>query len=73
MCPAHWRQVPLRFKHLVWKQYRPGQCDDKTPSPQWRAAADVAIACVAFRERRISEATLARIKQKASEVLKGED
>lgn len=50
MCLTHWRMVPQGLKVLVWKHYRPGQCDDKDPSAAWHAAADRAIAAVAAAE-----------------------
>lgn len=55
MCARHWRMVPLDLQRAVWRTYRPGQCDDKDPSPEWHVAADDAIAWVAFVEERITE------------------
>lgn len=52
MCFKHWRMVPRDLQRAVWATYRPGQCDDKRPSPEWHAAADAAIAAVAQKERR---------------------
>lgn len=70
MCPRHWRMVPRRTQLLVYKHYQNGQCDlDPMPSAKWHAAADVAIAQVAFKEQRISEETLKRIIAKAKTVL----
>lgn len=50
MCLLHWRMVPASMQRAVWNAYRPGQCDDKDPSPRWHEAADYAIAAVAERE-----------------------
>lgn len=47
MCARHWHMVPKRIQAAVWKHYRPGQCDDKSPSKEWFEAAGAAIASVA--------------------------
>jgi len=69
MCGRHWRMVPRLNQSLVWKYYRTGQCDDKQPSAEWHAAADLAIAAVALKEGRISDAGYERMKAKAVAVL----
>ena len=70
MCPKHWRMVPKKTQLGVWKFYQAGQCEGKyTPSPEWHASADVAIAQVAQKEGFISEDTLKRIYEKARSVL----
>jgi len=50
MCGPHWRMVPADLQRAVWAAYRPGQCDDKSPSAAWHEAADAAIAAVAEAE-----------------------
>ena len=50
MCFRHWKIVPRKIQQAVWKYYRPGQCDDKQPSPEWHQAADAAIGFVANQE-----------------------
>lgn len=55
MCIRHWRMVPKAIKADVWKHYRPGQCDDKRTSPEWRDAARRAIAAVLIAEQRACE------------------
>jgi hypothetical protein len=50
MCPHHWAMVPLHTKDRVLHAYRPGQCDDMRPSPEWLEAAFLAVAQVAARE-----------------------
>jgi hypothetical protein len=52
MCRRHWGRVPRVVQQDVWKHYRPGQCDDKDPSPAWHRAADAAIGAVAVKELR---------------------
>lgn len=39
MCLKHWRMVPKGIQREVWRFYRKGQCDDKTPSKDWLSAA----------------------------------
>lgn len=50
MCAKHWRMVPYKIQRRVWSNYRPGQCDDKNPTPYWHGAADAAICVVAHQE-----------------------
>lgn len=52
MCKAHWFMVPMLIRSRVWKHYRVGQCDDKSPSKEWLAAADDAIVAVYKAERK---------------------
>lgn len=51
MCYAHWKMVPRPLQQAVWAAYRPGQCDDMKPSPEWFKAADAAIEAVFEKER----------------------
>lgn len=51
MCPRHWRMVPRRLQSAVYVTYRPGQCDDMSPSQSWCKAAWAAIEHVAVQER----------------------
>ena len=50
MCYRHWKMVPLHLQRAVWAAYRPGQCDDMRPSPEWFEAADAAIKAVFEKE-----------------------
>ena len=50
MCRRHWYMVPNRIREAVWASYRPGQCDDMSPSVEWHQAADAAIGFVAAKE-----------------------
>ena len=50
MCSAHWRMVSRAKQRAVWASYRPGQCDDKSPSARWLEAAKAAIGEVAQKE-----------------------
>lgn len=51
-CRRHWAMVPKPLQREVWRHYRGGQCDDKSPSPAWHAAAAAALAAVAAAEGR---------------------
>ena len=50
MCRAHWARVPRKIQQAVWRNYRPGQCNDREPSEAWHVAADAAIGAVAAKE-----------------------
>ena len=50
MCPKHWAMVPEAVKADVYRHYRRGQCNDMRPSPEWIAAAKLAVALVAQAE-----------------------
>jgi hypothetical protein len=52
MCAHHWKMVPKDIQTMVWRHYRPGQCDDKRPSPEWMRAAQMAIDAVRVGERK---------------------
>jgi hypothetical protein len=51
MCLRHWKMVPRGLQRAVMAHYRPGQCDDKSPSDAWLVAAKAAIAAAAAKER----------------------
>lgn len=50
MCFRHWRMVPTHLQRLVWRTYRPGQCDDLSPSAEYCDAAKAAVVAVAYAE-----------------------
>lgn len=50
MCGRHWAMVPPYIRRGVWKNYRPGQCEDKNPSVTWMNFANAAIGWVAMQE-----------------------
>lgn len=39
MCRAHWFALPASLRSAIWRTYRPGQEQDKRPSPEYIAAA----------------------------------
>jgi hypothetical protein len=34
-CSTHWYSLPKDLRDEVWRTYRPGQEDDKRPSPAY--------------------------------------
>lgn len=56
MCKRHWLWVHPLLRKEVFRTYRPGQCDDKQPSEEWRTAAFAAVGYVALREGRTPSA-----------------
>lgn len=46
MCRKHWNMVPKAVQSRVWLYYRPGQEEDKNPSPTYLQAAKAAVAAV---------------------------
>lgn len=49
MCLAHWRKVRKPLQDAIWREYRPGQENDKSPSARYMAVQRRAVAEVAFR------------------------
>lgn len=43
MCAPHWYALPFSYRAAIWAAYRPGQENDKYPSPEYLAAAHAAI------------------------------
>jgi hypothetical protein len=50
MCLRHWRMVPIDIQRRVWKHFRPGQENDKRPSPEYIEVMKEAIEVVAKKE-----------------------
>lgn len=50
MCKRHWFMVPRVIRWEVWKYYVPGQEILKNPTPEYLAAANMAIRAVALQE-----------------------
>lgn len=55
-CKRHWSALPAPFQKLIWKHYRPGQENDKDPSPAYMAVQSVSVGVLAFLEGRSKEA-----------------
>jgi hypothetical protein len=49
-CRRHWFMVPPKIRARIWRAYRPGQCDDMSPSKEYLRAAREAVIAVAARE-----------------------
>ena len=40
-CKKHWFKLPKAIRDRIWQTYRPGQEDDKNPSPDyWEVVTD---------------------------------
>lgn len=50
MCGRHWAMVPQPQKNEIWRHYRPGQEQDKRPSPEYLAVMKATIDTVARLE-----------------------
>lgn len=49
MCRRHWYSLRKPLRDAIWREYRPGQEDDKNPSARYMAIQRLAVAEVAFR------------------------
>ena len=76
MCLPHWRTVPREIQRRVWATYRPGQCDDMNPSPDYCRAARDAVVAVARCEGRAPDVRLYSLflyRAKVCDVCAGDD
>lgn len=49
MCREHWFALPVPFRDAVWREHRPGQERDKSPSCRYLAVTFHCIMRVAFK------------------------
>lgn len=49
MCSAHWRGLRQKVKDAIWREYRPGQEEDKRPSFAYLSVSHFAIGELAFK------------------------
>ena len=49
MCRRHWFALPAPIRAAIWKEYRPGQELDKTPSLRYMAVQRWAIGELLFK------------------------
>jgi hypothetical protein len=49
MCRPHWFSLPKPVRDAIWREYRPGQEDDKEPSVRYLAVQRFAVGRVAFK------------------------
>jgi hypothetical protein len=48
-CKAHWFALPKKIRDAIWREYRPGQENDKNPSLRYMAVQRLACAHLAFK------------------------
>ena len=48
-CRTHWFSLPKNIRNAVYREYRPGQEDDKQPSLRYMAVQRLAVAHTAFK------------------------
>lgn len=49
MCRKHWYSLRRELRDAIWREYRPGQENDKAPSARYMAVQRRAVGEVAFR------------------------
>jgi hypothetical protein len=50
-CRRHWFALSKNIRDAIWREYRPGQENDKEPSLRYLAVQQFACAYLAFKER----------------------
>lgn len=48
-CRTHWFALPKKIRDAVYREYRPGQEDDKQPSLRYMAVQRLAVMHTAFK------------------------
>jgi hypothetical protein len=48
-CKPRWFALPKKIRDAIWREYRPGQEDDKQPSLRYKAVQRLAVAHTAFK------------------------
>jgi hypothetical protein len=48
-CKPHWFALSKRLRDAIWREYRPGQENDKRPSARYMAVQRRAVGELAFR------------------------
>lgn len=48
-CKTHWFALPLKIRNAIWREYRPGQENDKKPSLRYLAVQRLACAHSVFK------------------------
>jgi len=59
MCRIHWFKLKKTTRDAIWREYRPGQENDKSPSIRYMAVQQRAIAEAAFVPRDEAAARIA--------------
>ena len=68
MCRSHWYAFRKPMRDAIWKEYRPGQENDKRPSPRYMAVQRRAVGEVVFTPNDEAAAKLAASYLAESEV-----
>jgi hypothetical protein len=50
MCKRHWFKLPKTIRDRIWREYRPGQCDDWKISSEYVEAAKAGVRYIAELE-----------------------
>lgn len=59
MCAPHWYALPEKIRKAIWREFRPGQENDKRPSDRYMAVQRIAVAHSAFRPHDAEASTVA--------------
>lgn len=77
MCKRHWFSLPKKLRDNIWRTYRPGQCDDMSPSEEYCLAAKECVEFLAKKEGREPDTALydmfisrGTMTEKAKELIK---
>lgn len=68
MCRVHWFALRKPLRDAIWREYRPGQENDKRPSPRYMAVQRRAVGEVVFRPNDEAAAKLAAPYLLSSEI-----
>lgn len=49
MCSSHWAKLRQPIKDAIWREYRPGQEQDKKPSARYMSVQRLAVASLIFK------------------------
>lgn len=49
MCKTHWYALRKALRDAIWREYRPGQENDKNPSPRYMAVQRRAVGELVFK------------------------
>lgn len=52
MCKMHWFKLPPDMRRAIWREYRPGQCDDMNPAKSYCEVAKACVFYIAHKEQR---------------------
>lgn len=67
MCRSHWFSLPKILRDKVWDTYRPGQCDDMSPSLAYIEVAKDCITYIAKLEGKVPDIKLYEMLERDDE------